>query len=245
MIPQHLLDFADQNKNLNWAVDVNVTDPVNTTRWLFKQDTIGWLKLDIDFDLNSFKQEMAAAEPYYVTHRSGEIHQGWSSCCVHGVDISETTHHGDITKQHFDWTELADSVPTIVNFWKNFPVQGFKRLRFMKLDPGGYIDVHNDLPDWGRHLSLKDLDVLNETIAINLAITHPTGCEMISEECGVLPWQEGSIYILNNTRNHAIINHSSQTRIHMIAECIIGDRLEDFSNLIFKSLKGKNVISNI
>lgn len=245
MIPLHLLNFADQNRNLNWSVNVNVTNPANTTEWLFQQDDIGWLKLDLEFDLGKFKDEMPSAEPYYVSHRNGELHQGWSSCCIHGVGISETTHRGDISIQKFNWTELADKVPYVVNFWKNFPVQGFKRLRFMKLDPGGYIDIHNDLPDWGKHLSLKDLNVLKETVAVNLAITHPKECEMISEGRGTLPWQEGSIYILNNTRNHAIINHSDQSRVHMIAECIIGNRLEDFSNLIFKSLKGNNVISNI
>lgn len=245
MIPQHLLDFSDQNKNLNWSVNIDITDPVNTTKWIFKQDSIGWLKLDINFPLDKFKKEMPFAESHYVTHRGGEIHQGWSSCCIHGVSISETTHHGDITKQHFDWTELANKVPNIVNFWKTFPVQEFRRLRFMKLESGGYIDVHNDLPDWGKQLSLKDLDVLNETVAINLAITNPPGCEMIIEGCGILPWREGDIYILNNTRNHAIINDSDLPRIHMIAECIIGDRLEDFSKLIFSSLKGINVISNI
>jgi hypothetical protein len=245
MIPIHLLNFANQNRNLNWSVNVNITNPINTTEWLFQQDDIGWLKLDLGFNLGKFKDEMIAAEPYYVSHRNGELHRGWSSCCIHGVSISETTHRKDISIQKFNWTELANKVPSVVNFWKNFPVQGFKRLRFMKLDPGGYIDIHNDLPDWGKHLSLKDLNVLKETVAVNLAITHPKECEMISEGRGTLPWQEGSIYILNNTRNHAIINHSDQPRVHMIAECIIGDRLEDFSNLIFDSLKGNNVISNI
>ena len=116
MIPQHLLDFADQNKNLNWSVDVNVTDPVNTTRWLFKQDTIGWLKLDIDFDLNSFKREMAAAEPYYITHRGGEIHQGWGSCCVHGIDISQLAAQQGQGKRHVRVIHepiMHDDLPTI------------------------------------------------------------------------------------------------------------------------------------
>lgn len=223
--------FIERNKNLTWNFPkTNLTNPVEFTEWLVKQKDIGWFKLDIDIDIDKWKTELTSVEQFYVNHRYHQGHQGWQGCSIHGLssNSTESTNFGN-----FDWTEISNLTPSITNFWKNyFPVQGYKRLRFMKLSPGGFVDIHNDLPDGGK---FEDLDPLRQTLSINLAVVHPDNCNMIIEGCGTVPWQEGSAFIINITKNHCLVNNSNKDRIHMIAECVVGDRLSDFAELIYRS----------
>lgn len=223
--------FIEKNKNLSWKFPkTDLTDPVMFTKWLIKQDNFGWLRLDVDIDVEKWKEESDVIKEYYVSHRSHQNHIGWQGCAIHGIGPNQTeTQDSDC----FSWTEISSMTPTITNFWKNvFPSETYRRLRFMKLSPKGSINIHNDLPNG---LEFKDLDPLNQTISINLAITHPYDCNMVLEDFGTIPWAEGSCFIINITRNHCVVNNSNEDRIHMIAECVIGNRLKDFSELIYRS----------
>lgn len=236
-------EFIRENKNKTWnpPMPPNGLTPIELTKWLFEQDDMGWLKLDVNIDLDVWKKESQVAEQYYVNHRGSDHyanseHQGWQSCCIHGIDTHKTEADELANRHLFHWTSLANLTPTITHFWKEeFPVEGYKRLRFMKLDKNGYIGVHNDLPTTTTATSLKDLDVLNQSVAVNVAIIHPEGCNFVTENFGTVPWQEGDVYIINITQNHCVINTSNTPRIHMIGECVIGNRLEEFAELIYRS----------
>ena len=57
----------------------------------FKNGTLPWLELDIDFKPFIDSQELNSVDPYYVPHRSDEYgNKGWSSCCLHGLGIELT-----------------------------------------------------------------------------------------------------------------------------------------------------------
>jgi hypothetical protein len=236
--PDSLLEFASSNEKYKW--NSPILRNINEARSLFENDSVGWIKIDKEFPLSAWEQEKEEAEPYYVQHRNN-THRGWKSCCIHGISIDTTVHkeHGE-----FKWSELSEKVPSITKFWKEFPCESFKRIRFMKLEAGGYINIHNDLPNDNKLARLKDLNVLGTTVAINVAITNPVGCRMIIEGCGSVPWTPGDIFIINNTKNHCVINQGTQDRIHMIAECVIGERMDDFINLVYQGFKN-NVLSDI
>lgn len=235
-IPLEIKTFYDQHKDTSWSLSNSYTHPED----IFIDDTVGWIQIKKDIEsLNIWEEESSKVDDFYVKHRSGSYdHSGWLGCCLHGLSITDTEFTEDSIDYH--WTELARLCPTIVKFWKDFPVERFKRLRFMKLAPNGYINVHNDLPNNGSHLTLKEIDPLNSTVAINLAITHPQDCFMIIENSGIVPWAAGDIYIINNTKNHCVINNSNQPRIHMIAECIVGNKRNEFISLIKDSIDGRN-----
>lgn len=246
-----LREFVEKNRNKTWKLDSipQSFSAVDFTKWIFEQDSMGWLKLDLEIDTDLWTAESAAADSYYVDHRSSENyagmkHLGWKSCCLHGIDIQKTEADELANRHLFHWTELADKVPAITDFWKNkFPVEGYKRLRFMKLEPGGFIGIHNDLPTYSPYTSLRDLKVLDNSVAVNVAITQPQGCDFVTENFGTVPWSRGDFYIINVTQNHCVVNDSNEPRIHMIAECVIGDRLEDFADLISRSF-GKNHVDS-
>lgn len=201
----------------------------------------GWIELDLDFDLSAWQQEAKVAEKYLVEHREGDGHNGWRSCCIHGISTNQTGHwsryadnENDIS---YDWTELAELTPTITNFWKQFPTEGYARLRFMELSPGGWVAPHNDAPNGVKN---TDFNMMDHMIPINLAITHPQECEMHLETYGHVPWAPGKAYIVNITDTHSVQNKSLQPRMHMIAHCLLGNMKKEFAELVVRSYNKHN-----
>jgi hypothetical protein len=98
----------------------------------------------------------------------------------------------------------------------------------MRIAPGGGINWHNDgqLP--------TGIDPLVSILPINVAVIHPTNCEMEIEGHGVVPWTEGKIIMLNISKNHAVFNRSAKDRIHMIANVILGNRTKEFCEMLVR-----------
>lgn len=196
----------------------------------------GWIELDLDFDLSIWRNEARLIESDLVEHREGEGHRGWRSCCLHGISKEQTGHWSRYASKEseiqYSWTELTERVPAIYDFWRNFPVEGYARLRFMQLEPDGFISPHCDAPNG---LKNTDFNMMDHMIPINLAITHPNGCYMDLETYGRVPWKEGKVFIVNITDTHSVYNKSSEPRMHMIAHCIIGNKRKEFSELVVRS----------
>jgi Aspartyl/Asparaginyl beta-hydroxylase len=193
---------------------------------------IPWLELDIPFNVDIWKQQALEADAYYQEYRDSES-QGWSSCCLHGlaVDKTQTADNYGYKEYHapYQYTDLAYKCPVITDFWKNqFPAERYTRIRFMKVAAGGYIDWHNDgsIP--------ADIDPLLSILPINLAIIHPKNCNMELEGHGVVPWSEGKIIMLNISKNHAVFNRSSKSRVHMIANVILGNQTKEFCDMLVR-----------
>jgi hypothetical protein len=193
---------------------------------------IPWLELDIPVNVDVWKQQALEAEPHYQEYRDSESDK-WSSCCLHGLgtDKTRTADNYGYDEYHapYQYTDLAYKTPIITDFWKNqFPAERYTRIRFMKIDAGGYIDWHND------GLLPEDIDPLLSILPINLAIAHPNNCEMAIEGHGVVPWMEGKIIMINISKNHAVFNRSSKSRIHMIANVILGNRTKEFCDMLVR-----------
>jgi len=213
-------------------------DTIEQARKILRKP-IGWIQLDTDFCLDAWQNETELITRNLVNHREGDGHKGWSSCCIHGLSSEKTGHWSQYYKvepdiEQYKWTELAKKVPNISNFWKNFPVEKYARIRFMQLAPNGYISPHNDAP---RGMKNTDFDMMDHIMPVNLAIFHPEDCEMLLENYGVVPWKEGRAFIINITDTHRVINNSKYPRMHMIAHCFIGNKKQEFSNMIVNSYK--------
>lgn len=192
---------------------------------------IDWLELDLKFDVDVWKQQCLEAQSYYQEYRDN-YGDKWSSCCLHGLDIDKTytadTYGYNEYHAPYQYTGLAYKVPVITDFWKNrFPSERYTRIRFMKLDPGGSIDWHSDgeIPE--------NFDPLQSILPVNVAIIHPQNCEMFVED-KLVPWREGKIIMINISKRHAVFNRSSKDRIHMIANLILGNRTEEFCEMLIR-----------
>jgi hypothetical protein len=208
--------------------------------WLLNKSDFGWLELDIQFDLDEWKKETAAAQ--FVDHRGSE-HPGWNSSCIHGIDVDKTgawTNYGYTREEDvpYQWTSISQHTPSIKRFWEQFPYERYRRIRFMELEPGGKISPHSDAP--GRLPGEQDLDMLEFGVPINVAIMHPNDCHMTLEGHGTVPFQEGKAFIINIRNVHSFVNNSSSNRIHLIAHGVPGNRKEEFVELIARSYRKQN-----
>lgn len=242
MIDQNVLDFFNKHKDVQWKYP-QFPDSLSTiedkANWILNNPMIGWIELDLDIPIELWKKESQAAKNFYVNHR-GDKHPGWNSCCIYGIDIDKTeswTNYGfknedDVT---YDWTELSSNVPSIKTFWQNdFPSDQYRRIRFMQLEPKGYISPHSDAPGKlpGEH---NVINVLDHGVPVNIAIVHPENCYMVLENFGIVPFKEGKAFVINVRNYHSVINFSDNERIHMIGHGIYGSKKMKFAELLVRS----------
>lgn len=156
-------------------------------------------------------------------HREDYGH-GWKSLTIHGLneDTQSLGQYGENRNEvisNLDWTWVADRCPNTKKFLTNvWPAEFFNRVRFMLLEPGGYILPHQDRPDDQKRLSV-----------CNISLNNPQGCEFIFKEHGKVPFSNaGSAFLMDISNVHSVWNRSDKPRIHMIIHYEHGRRLRDF-----------------
>lgn len=160
----------------------------------------------------------------FYDHRADSYGHGWKSLTLHGLndDTQSLYQYGEdrsevLKKLH--WTWVADKCPITKKFLVDtWPAEFFNRVRFMLLEPGGYILPHQDRPDDQKRLSV-----------CNISLNNPEGCEFIMKDHGMIPFKSaGSAFLIDISNVHAVVNNSNEPRIHMIIHYEIGRRLRDF-----------------
>jgi len=207
--------------------------------WLLNKSDFAWLELDVNFDLDIWKQEILSCKDFLVPHRDNES-KGWNSACIHGIDVTATgawTNYGydDEDKVPYDWTHLANLCPNIKKFWKNFPYDSYRRIRIMAVEPGGSINPHSDMP--GKLPGEENFNALNFGVPINVAVIHPKNCYMTLHNHGCVPFKEGKVFLINIRNYHSVINFSDCTRYHIIAHGKLQNKKDEFVELIARSFK--------
>lgn len=148
--------------------------------------------------------------PFFVNHR-GDAYN-WKSLCLWGLSHAHTgvpedygmEETDELEEQYMDWTDMSKFCPATKNWLENdFGFNSFTRVRFMLIEPGGYIKPHSDTDH-------------SELIAINIALNMPEKCYFIVDKYGCLPLNAGDIFLFNNSYTHAVWNQSNEPRIHMI-----------------------------
>jgi hypothetical protein len=228
-------DFYNANKNISWNIapvpdNLSLEDKV---KWIMSSG-FGWIELDVSFDLATWKQEASKCTSQLVVHREYDDHDGWRSCCVHGLGVDKTgiwNKYAELEPE-YSWTELAEKTPVIKQFWESLPFERFARVRFMEVASNGYVAPHSDM-DMSKLPA--DSDVFNNIVPINIAVIHPTNCYMTLADTGTVPWQEGKVFLVNISKYHSVINFSNQPRLHMIGHGIPGNKKQEFCELVLRS----------
>jgi len=199
--------------------------------WIVNESRLPWLELDITFPHEEMLQEAISLKHRFVKHRDedqpgGYRHKGWRSLCIHGIDAEKTNHYeqyGYKSNQEtpYKWTDIVEQCPVTHKFFKDtFPYKQYFRVRFMLLEPGGYITPHRD----------QDFFKLSP---INMALNHPDGCKMkMSGHKGVVPFKPGSAMLLDVGNEHAYINESTIDRYHIIVH---GIKTKKYEELVVRS----------
>lgn len=182
--------------------------------WIVNESKLPWLKLALEFDYTAMLAEAKAIKHLFVSHRDLDQgayrHKGWRSLCIHGISAEKTNHFAQYGYKSnedvpYTWTEIADLCPITTNFFKEiFPFDTYYRVRFMLLDPQGYITPHTDSDE-------------HKLSPINMALNNPIGCNFkMQGHDGYVPFKAGSAFLLDVGNTHAIFNNSDEDRYHMI-----------------------------
>ncbi len=174
-----------------------------------------WLELDIKVPTDQILTEFEQVKDQLVSHRAGDqllnqTHKGWNSLTIHGIDPSVTEEQ----EGKHTWTSVADKCPKTKQWIEdNFLINdNTRRIRFMFLEPGGWIMPHKD----------RDTHQLRE---INVAITNPSGCVFRMLERGNIPFEPGKAFILDIANRHMIHNDSDKPRLHIILHTDVDDKV--------------------
>ena len=197
---------------------------------IVKESGLPWLPLKIDIPYQSMLEEAQSIKHLFVPHRDkdrqgGYRHKGWKSLCIHGISAEKTNHFTEYGYKSNDetpyvWTETAKLCPVTTNFFKErYPISNYFRVRFMLLEPGGFISPHVDT----EKSSLSP---------VNIALNHPKGCVFKMEKPGVVPMKPGIVMLLDVSNKHAYINKSEEDRIHIIVH---GKPTKEYKELVEKS----------
>ena len=175
---------------------------------------IPFLKMDIpDYDWKTMLKEGLELEEWAVAHRSDNS-RGWKSLCLHGLDAEKTMscdRYGFNGERDapYKWTWAADKSPVTTKYLKGLFDAGYfselYRVRFMYLEPGGYINFHRDREE-GR----------NSLGPLNIALNMPENCHWIFEDWGFVPFEHGTAFAVDVSNKHGVWNQSDETRVHII-----------------------------
>lgn len=187
--------------------------------WIKNQSKLPWLQLDIDVPTAEILAEWEKVKHRAVPHRSSDKfynmqNVGWESLTLYGAASNVTTE----TDEEYDWTDIAQSCPVTRNWiLDNFLVtETTGRIRFMLLRAGGYILPHKD----------RSESKLRE---INVAINNPTGCIFKFIKNGIIPFKDGTAYIIDTSNEHLVYNDSDTDRLHIILHADINNKIVEKS----------------
>ena len=182
--------------------------------WFLLESCLPWLKLNIDVPAEQMYEEAIKLKTSFTEYRETNS-KGWKSLCIHGITsnhIYDYTHYDEYKKLDQDsvpyqFTEISNKCPVTVNFLKKaFFNTNFFRVRYMLLEPGGYIEPHVDMP--------------KKTLApINIALNNPENCIFKMKGFGYVPFSPGQAFMLDTSNEHIVYNGSNEPRIHLIVHC--------------------------
>lgn len=180
-----------------------------------------------DFPLDSILKEVQSIKSLFVEHRDGEVHRGWKSLCLHGLSARQTMCYFDYgyTKEQaqYNWTEIAPLCPTTVDFFRtHFPAESYERIRFMLVEPGGYVAPHRDR----NTASLGPLSI---------ALNAPANCHFGLEGHGLIPIRQGGFYLIDLSNRHSVFNQSPVDRFHITVEAHHGSHFYQYMHHLLKT----------
>jgi hypothetical protein len=195
-------------------------------KWLLTESHWPWFRLNV-LDNQPWQEmfnEAIQLKDKFHDHREDSYGYDWKSLTLHGLNddtqtLSSYNKERRIVLDQLDWTWVADQCPNTKKFLLDvWPAEFLNRVRFMLLEPGGYILPHRDRPNTEKRLSV-----------CNISLNNPDGCEFIMKDQGIVPFSDkGSAFLMDISNVHAVWNRSNVPRIHMIIHYEIGNRLRDF-----------------
>lgn len=192
-----------------------------STQWIRRHSALPWMELDLQVPateiMREWRQVSDQATPWERGDRwRGMETRGWKSLTLHGLAHGRD-HHDQQVPGANDWLPVADLCPAT----KRFVEQNFQKhsldasgshgsVRFLLIEPGGYIVPHRDRNKPGL-------------MHCNIGIDVPDGTHFYMAGHGALPYRSGSCMILDHSNMHWVVNDSDRPRLHMTVIADVND----------------------
>jgi hypothetical protein len=199
---------------------------MNLVDWCRMND-IWYLKIDADIpEIVKKEAQTVFDEGFFVPHRDSNG-VGWWSSSLHGwapkderdasqgwrYTMNPSGYGYDEKDVNWGWTDMQEYAPEMKRWLEDFPNKGYRRCRFMMLQPDGGIIKHHDADE----RRIADGKQRNLASAINIAIHQPKDCYLrradTKEE---LPFKDCTGFWFDNGVEHEALNSSNENRFHFI-----------------------------
>lgn len=203
-------DFIQKNKDRQPVGSTDIPSTGNhwdLYHWILHNSRLPWLLLKgISIPYQEMLKEAKSVHDRFVDHRE-DNGTGWRSLCIHGISSTHTNsdaYYGyNNVQAPYVWTDIEENCPVTFDFFRqNFHYVKYQRIRFMLLEPGGYIEPHRD----SNSFTLG---------AINISLNNPSGCRLVTEQ-GTVPHGDGTAVMFNTSYEHSAWNDSDENRYHII-----------------------------
>ena len=214
-----------------------------SAQWIRLHSALPWMELDLQVPvteiMREWRQVADQATPWERGDRwRGMETRGWKSLTLHGMAQGRDHHDQQVTGAHNNtWMPVADLCPATKRFVEqNFQAQSLGgssslgTVRFLLIEPGGYIVPHRDRTKPGL-------------MHCNIGIDVPDGTHFYMAGHGALPYRSGSCMILDHSNTHWVINDSDRPRLHMTVIADVNDDVLIRSYEVHKSKRNQRASS--
>jgi hypothetical protein len=198
-----ILAIADLDANIKY-----VTDNWPDRKILMKMDS-EFVKLPLEFDVERMVQEISQFEENVWQPHPGK-HLGNAALPL----ISYGGKNNDDFSGRMEETPHLQKCEYIRQISCNFG-EVLGRSRLMRLTGGSQVPIHVDaIYHWHRHVRIHIPIITNDQV-----IFHCGGQEV--------NMKAGECWLFDSWRNHKVINHSDETRIHLVLDTAGSSRFWD------------------
>ena len=201
---------------------IDQRDGVAVCNWYINQmleNNVGWLNLS----LQTVNDPSYNHLPWDFAGRI-ECDKLYNKFNGKDIDINSNNH----------WTRAAEEAPRSKDFWwRCVPSEKYNFIRSNAIEPlttvGPLIDKEFD--------GTTPYELVDDGVTIHMAMQRPgLDCKLVVEDCGIVPMNEGSVYLLNPKLKYAYLNSSETNRAHtFIASGILSSQYQRFCDLIARS----------
>ncbi len=173
------------------------------------------LKLPLTFNAEKLRQDVAAIKAAWLPHHRTDHSTSWDGLLLHAIDgdPSNNYYHRDTARFRFtEYYEQCAYIPEVIEAL----ACDKKRIRFLRLAPGGLIKRHLD----------RSETLLNGEVRLHIPITTDPEIEFYLEHERVV-MQPGELWYLNTLHRHWVRNNTEIERIHLVIDCVVNDWLMD------------------
>jgi mannose-6-phosphate isomerase-like protein (cupin superfamily) len=163
-------------------------------------------------------EALALAEEAWVPHFNTTIYEGeWSTATLRAPvgGVGSFAGYPDPSATDFAPTELLDRCPAAAAVLAAIPAP-LQSARFLRLGPGAEILEHRD------HM----LGHAHGEARLHVGVTTAPGAVLVVDGA-VVPVRPGECWYVDASRRHSARNNGHGSRIHLVVDCIISERLDE------------------